>query len=194
MIISRRLLAAILVLVAAVLGLGIYVLHLARSAHQIPSQVSDNRPMAPPVAGPATPVTLFMANDNDVQLGKQQVTIALPTAFSDRGREILQTLLARYQEHGSPHPLDAAAGINEVYLTDNGLAVVDANAAFAEGHRSGILVEELTLASITETLAANLPNVTRMKLLIDGKERATLAGHADLSEPYELTAAAKLVK
>jgi hypothetical protein len=194
MIVSRRLLVAVLLLTTAVLGLGIYVLHLARSAHQIPTQAADARPVAPPIAGPTTPIALFVANDDDARLVKQQVTIALPAASSDRGREILRALLSRYQEQGSSHPLDAAAGINEVYLTDSGLAVVDANVAFAEGHRSGILVEELTLASITETLAANLPNVTRVKFLIDGKERTTLAGHADLSEPYELTAAAQLVK
>jgi hypothetical protein len=194
MIVSRRLLFAVFLLIAAVLGLGIYVLHLARSAHQIPAQAADARPVAPPVAGPTTPVVLFVAKDDDARLIKQEITIAVPAAASDRGREVLRALLARYQEHGSSHPLDAAAGINEVYLTDSGLAVVDANAAFAAGHRSGILVEELTLASITETLAANLPNVTRVKLLIDGKERTTLAGHADLGEPYQLTAAAQLVK
>jgi len=194
MIIPRRSLVAILVLAGAVLGLGLYVFHLARSARQMPGQLADARPVPPPVAGPATPVVLFVASDDDARLAKQQVTIALPAAASDRGREILRALLASYQEQGSPHPLAAAAAINDVYVTDNGLAVVDANAAFAEEHRSGILVEELTLASITETLAANLPNIARVKLLIDGKDRATLAGHADLSEPYELAAAAQLVK
>jgi hypothetical protein len=194
MIVSRKLLVAVLLLTIAVCGLGVYVWHLGRSASQIPVQAADARPVSPPVAGPPTPVVLFVPNDDDAGLIKQQVTIALPAASSERGREILKALLARCQAQGSSHPLDAAAGINEVYLTDSGLAVVDANAAFAEGHRSGILVEQLTLASVTETLAANLANVTRVKFLIDGKERTTLAGHADLSDAYELTAAAHLVK
>jgi hypothetical protein len=194
MIVSRKLLVAVLLLTIAVLGLGIYVWHLGRSASQIPPQAADARPVSPPIAGPPTSVILFVPNDDDARLVKEQVTIALPPASSERGREILKALLARCQAQGSPHPIDAAAGINGVYLTDSGLAVVDANAAFAEGHRSGILVEELTLASVTETLAANLPNVTRVKFLIDGKERTTLAGHADLSDAYELAAAAQLVK
>jgi spore germination protein GerM len=194
MIVSRKLLVAVLLLTIAVLGLGLYVWHLGRSASQIPPQAVDARPISPPVAGPPTPVVLFVPNDDDARLVKQQVTVALPPASSERGQEILKTLLARCQAQGSSHPIDAAAAINGVYLTDSGLAVVDANAAFAEGHRSGILVEELTLASVTETLAANLPNITRVKFLIDGKERTTLAGHADLSDAYELTAAAQLVK
>jgi len=39
-----------------------------------------------------------------------------------------------------------------------------------------------------------VPGVTRMKLLIEGQERQTLAGHADLIEPYGAAAADVLVK
>jgi hypothetical protein len=39
-----------------------------------------------------------------------------------------------------------------------------------------------------ETLAANLPGVNRVKLVIDGKERETLAGHADLADFYDVAA------
>ena len=34
-----------------------------------------------------------------------------------------------------------------VYLVDPGVAVIDVNSAFADTHRSGVLVEELTVAS-----------------------------------------------
>jgi hypothetical protein len=58
------------------------------------------------------------------------------------------------------------------------------NGAFADQHRSGVLVEELTLAAIAKTLGANLPGVTEMRVVVDGKERETLAGHADLMDSY----------
>ena len=80
-----------------------------------------------------------------------------------------------------------------MFLVNGNTAVIDATAAFADGHRSGITVEELTLASLAQTLAANLPGVTRIKLLVDGKERETLAGHADLMSFYSVTSAASLV-
>ena len=62
-----------------------------------------------------------------------------------------------------------------------GLAVIDLNAAFADGHRSGVLVENLTIASLVRTLTANIEGINRVKILIDGQPRQTLAGHADLS-------------
>ena len=62
--------------------------------------------------------------------------------------------------------------------------MINTNAAFADGHRSGILVEELTIAAIARTLAVNMPDIKQFKLLVDGKQRETLAGHADLLETY----------
>jgi len=40
------------------------------------------------------------------------------------------------------------------------MAVIDANAALADRHRSGVLVEELTVISLVQTLSANVPALT----------------------------------
>jgi multidrug resistance efflux pump len=191
---TRRLVIAVIVLLVAVLGLGLYVWHLTRRARQMAPVAADARPISPPVAGSPARITLFLASDDDGTLRKYDATIALPPEPAKQAREVLRALVARYQEPASTHPLNAGADIEDVYLVHDKLVVVDANAAFADTHRSGMLVENLTLASMAQTLTANLPGVTQMKLLIAGKERATLAGHADLSQLYDVTNAAKLVK
>ncbi len=53
-------------------------------------------------------------------------------------------------------------------------------------HRSGVLVEELTVASLVETLSANIPGINRVKILVDGKSRDTLAGHVDLTGFFDV--------
>jgi hypothetical protein len=191
---SRRALVTLVLLLLTVSGLGAYVWKMARKARQAAATVSDLRPVAPPVTGAPAPATLFLANDAEGTLRKQEIAIPLPADPDKRAREILRALVAKYQERGSAHPLGATADVNEVYVIDNSLAVVDVNSAFAQSHSSGILVEELTLASLAETLAANLPAITRMKLLVDGQERPTLAGHAGLAEPYAVAAGAAMVK
>jgi hypothetical protein len=82
--------------------------------------------------------------------------------------------------------------VRSVFLVDPGVAVIDMNGAFADSHRSGVLVEELTVASLIHTITANTPNILRVKILIDGKQRETLAGHADLSSFYEVAAVDQL--
>ncbi|MGA3213589.1 MAG: GerMN domain-containing protein [Terriglobales bacterium] len=192
--IPKPLVFAITVLLASVLGLGVYLRHLAHKAKQAPSGAADTRPVMPPSAGPETPAILYLANDDQGTLRREETTVAMPADAPKRAREILRTLVLRYQEQGSAHPLGAGADIDEVYLVGANLAVVDVNGNFADHHRSGILVEDLTLASMARTLAANLPGITSMKLLVDGRERATLAGHADLLEPFSVSAAERLVK
>jgi len=192
--IPRKLIVAVIALLFTVAGLGLYVFHLKHRAEQQPARPVEAPPIAPPTAGPATTVTLFVANDEDGRLSKRELSLALPQDASKRAQAVLHALVRQYQEPSSSHPLGPEADVTEVYLVRDHLAVVDANAAFASTHRSGILVEELTLASLAQTLAANLPVVTRIKLLIDGKERSTLAGHADLLEPYDVAGAARLAK
>lgn len=64
------------------------------------------------------------------------------------------------------------------------IAIVNLSGNFASSHPSGLETETLTLLSICATLHANLPRVTEVRFLVDGAEKATLAGHADLTRTY----------
>ena len=121
-------------------------------------------------------------------LHRQDAAIPVPGDPGERARHILRALLSVYLEKNSPHPLGSGADVKYVFLVKPDMAVVDTNAAFADTHRSGILVEQLTVVSIARTLAANLPGTIRVKILIEGKERETLAGHADISNFYDTAA------
>jgi len=184
-----------LVLLLAILAAaGNYAYRLKRRAQENQQRLADNRPVVPPVAGPTEHVTLYVAFDEQGMLLKHDAEVSLPPERSERARQVLRALLALYLDTSSPHPIGPGADIKDVYLLDNGLAVIDTNAEFAEGHRSGILVEELTVASLVETLGANIPGVSRVKILVDGKERETLAGHADLYAIYDVGLMAQLRK
>jgi Sporulation and spore germination len=73
------------------------------------------------------------------------------------------------------------------------LAVVNLTAGFAASHPSGLETESLTVLSICGTLHANLPRVTEVRFLVDGQQRPTLAGHADLTRTYLATEGASTV-
>lgn len=184
--ISRALQIAVALLLIAVFGLGIYVLQTKHRAEQMESRVVDQRPIAPPVAGPQEPVALWVAHDADSSLHRENVHAALPAEPAERDREILRALLAQYMRAASPHELGPGADVKAVYLVGQDLAVIDLNGDFANRHPSGVLPESLTLASIAQTLSANAPEIKRVKFLVDGHERDTLAGHADLRGTYDL--------
>lgn len=191
--IPRQFLISTGVLLLAVLALGFYAGRMRGRASQIaPSVANTQPPVAPPVSGPTERVTLYVAFDDPGVLRSQGAEIPLPSARQQRAEELLRALLAIYLSKNSPHPLALGAEVRAVYLVTPGVAIIDLNSAFANGHRSGVLEEELTVASLIQTLVANIPDILRVKILVDGKERETLAGHADLSDFYDTGAVALL--
>ena len=191
--IPRHVQITALVLIAAMFGAGFYILRLKARAERTAS-AADTRAIAPPIQGPKEKLELYIAYDDDGLIKPREAMAALPREASPRAREVLRTLVGEYLNKPSPHPLATGADIKDVFLLNGGLAVVDLNGAFADGHRSGVFVEELTVASLVQTLAANVPGITQVKFLVDGKERDTLAGHADLMSFYDVNAVQDLVK
>jgi hypothetical protein len=186
--IPRHLYIAVSVLLLAVLGMSLYAWRMRGRAAAGPVASIDTRPVVPPVAGATEVVTLFVAYDDGGVLHAQSARIPLPSVRQERAEELLRSLLAVYLDKSSPHPLPEGSDVRSVYLVDPGLAVIDINAAFADGHRSGVLSEELTVASLIQTLSANLPGILKVKILVEGKQRDTLAGHVDLSGLFDVSA------
>lgn len=184
--ISRHMKIAIVILALIAIFLAGYNRALKKHAERLQERVVDLRPIAPPVNAPTQAVTVWVAHDDDGVLHSEIVKAALPDEPTQRARQILRALLSVYLARRSPHPIGDGADVNDVYLLGKDTFVVDFNAAFADSHRSGIFVEELTMLSIVQTIATNFPDIHRVKFLVDGKERETLAGHADLKQFYDV--------
>lgn len=191
--IPRQLVIAMAVLVAAALGLGIYTWKMRKTVTSAPVVATDTRPLAPPVAGPTEKVVLYIAHDEDGTLRPEAAQIPMPSGRQQRAEELLRALLSNYLDKNSPHVLGSGSEIRSVFLVDPGVAVIDVNSAFSDTHRSGVLVEELTVTSLIHTISANIPGILKVQILVEGKERDTLAGHADLSSYYDVSAVNQLV-
>ena len=189
--IPRHLLIGVAVLLVLVTAMGFYVGYMRRRAGEIQPAAVDERPIAPPAAGPTETVTLYVADDSAGALRAQAAKIPLPAGRRQRAEELLRALLRVYQQPDSPHPLPAAADVRSIYLIPSGAAVIDLNAPFADQHRSGVLDEQLTVNSLVETLAKNIPEIYRVRILVEGKTRETLAGHVDLTDFFDVSAVAQ---
>jgi hypothetical protein len=183
--IPRHLIIGVAVLLLLVVSMGIYLRQMRRRATEF-DYSANALPVAPPASGPTETVTLYVADDAAGLLRARSAQIPLPGGRQQRAEELLRALLRIYQQPGASHPLAPAADIRSIYLVNPGAAVIDLNAAFADQHRSGILSEQLTVNSLVETLAVNVPGIHRVNILVEGKTRETLAGHADLTESFDV--------
>lgn len=189
--IPRSLFITIAIMLVLVIALGFYFRRMQRQAYELEPAATAALPVTPPASGPTENVTLYVADDAAGTLRPQSAKIPLPSGRQQRAEELLRALLRIYQQPGTGHPLAAASDIRSIYLVDPGVAVIDLNAAFADQHRSGIMVEQLTVNSLVETLAANVPGINRVSILVEGKPRDTLAGHADLTQFFDVPAVAQ---
>lgn len=184
--IPRHLYFGVAVLLVLIISMGIYAGQMRRKASEIASPAETTLSVAPLASGPTETVTLYVADDQAGMLRAKIAQIPLPGGRQQRAEELLRSLLRIYQRPGADHPLSPAADILSIYLVDPGAAVIDLNAPFADQHRSGILSEQLTVNSFIETLAMNVPGIQRVNILVEGRPRDTLAGHADLTQTFDV--------
>jgi hypothetical protein len=184
------------VLLVVSLAMAAVLWQLRERAHQRLLAGENSAPTQAPQVAPDQQATLLVANDADGSLLAQDRSLPLPTDPGARARAVLGRLLDLYAAPDAAHPVPGgAAGVAQVFLLpakgqkdggDSGaqLAVVNLTGAFAASHPAGLETETLTVLSICGTLRANLPRVAQVRFLVDGQQRATLAGHADLTRTY----------
>lgn len=181
-------------LLVAILIAGIYITQL-RHAEQVKTQQGlAETSVGPEEQGKNESIRVLLAYDDDLALRWRQAQAFMPEERDLRARAVLRTVLAQYLQTPSPHPLARGADIKDVYIVNADTLLVDTTAPFADGHPSGVLLEEMTLASLIESLTANVPGINKVKFLVEGKERETLAGHADLMSFYQASEVHQLAR
>jgi spore germination protein GerM len=157
------------------------------------SVVTGTAPVAPapsaPTASTATTgrkitATLYFVSEDGLNLVAVQREVPFGESVLDQAREIVNAQLAT-----APQPLVSAippsTTLRALYLTDKGDAFVDLSIEAKTKHTGGALDELFTVYAIVNALTTNLPAVTRVQILVDGKEVDTLAGHVDLRHPLQ---------
>ncbi len=133
---------------------------------------------------PRVKAKLYWASKaDDGSLAPVNIDLPLSPEPALRAKQVLNTLLAGPVD-AELRTLPPDAVLLAFYLLPDGTGIADFSEALASSTPSGIESEQLAVDSITRTLAANVPQILRLKILIHGQEVETLAGHLDLTEPF----------
>lgn len=126
--------------------------------------------------------TLFYVSEDGRHLVPVEREIPYGEGLVEQAKRIVEAEITL-----APSPLVSAlpAGtrLRALYVTDRGQAYVDLSGEVATAHAGGSLNELLTVYAVVNALTANLPAVSAVQLLVDGREVDTLAGHVDLRRP-----------
>jgi Sporulation and spore germination len=146
--------------------------------------VADPRTAPPPAtaARPRIKARLFYVSADGRRLESVEREVEFGATTAAQARHLVEAQLRPVQE-----PLVSAipegSTLREVFVTERGEAYVDLSTELARNHTGGSLDEILTVYTIVGALTENLPGVSSVQILIDGREVDTLAGHVDLRRP-----------
>jgi spore germination protein GerM len=126
--------------------------------------------------------TLFYISEDGMSLVPVQREVAFAEPAVEQARQIVAAQIAL------PGPPLASAipegtTLRAIFLSERGDAFVDLSGEVTARHTGGALDELFTVYAIVNSLTVTLPAITRVQILIDGKEVDTLAGHVDLRNP-----------
>ncbi|MGD9136829.1 MAG: GerMN domain-containing protein [Desulfobacterales bacterium] len=127
---------------------------------------------------------LYFADEDYYYLMSEQRVVTHSDDALDYARSIVEALLKGPQKT-LVRTIAADTQLRAIYLVPDGICYVDFSQAVRENHPGGCNSELLTIYSVVNSLILNVPEVKRVKLLIDGNEVQTLAGHIDLVYPLE---------
>jgi spore germination protein GerM len=140
-------------------------------------------PVSVPVpAGRKIKAHLFYVGDDGTRLTSVERDVTYGDNAVEQAREIIAAQIAPVAA-----PLVSAipdgTTLRAVFITEHGEAYVDLSRELSTAHPGGTIDELLTVYTLVHALTENLPAVTAVQVLVDGKEVETLAGHVDLRRP-----------
>jgi Sporulation and spore germination len=149
-------------------------------------------PVAPAAASAKAPesdgrkikATLYYVSEDGLALVGVEREVPFGEPVVEQARRIVEAQL-----EAAPAPLASAipdgTALRALFVGDRGDAFVDVSAQATARHTGGALDELFTVYALVDALTVNLPAITRVQILVDGKEVDTLAGHVDLRHPLQ---------
>ena len=183
---NSRILLGLFLLILAI-GVGGFLLgrtFAPRAPALHPSPIQDGS-----VATPTTRmIRLFFAvSDADVL---QEEERAIPRAASsvEEAKRTVEELIkgpAKGPESDLEPTIPPGVQLRQIYIDGKGIAYVDFSRDLQRNHSGGSVGELLTIYSIVDTLTANFDEIVKVKILVEGSEILTLAGHIDTRHPFD---------
>jgi len=179
---KRQISAGILIILVGALIMVFVAGHRRESTSQAPMATAHS--LYPAADTVRRTVHLYFSEPDHSGLAAEMRELPDSGNPAEIGRNIVQALIDGPRENGM-RTLPAATVVRDVFVTDDGIAYVDFNSVVAKDHPGGVEMEFISIYSVVNSLVLNLEEISAVKLLIEGRESETLAGHMDLHFPFK---------
>jgi len=179
---NRLLFGVVVIIFAVAAAAGVYVWSLMGGPGvpqnaEVPAQ---RVPIQPSRTDETLMITLYFPSDG--MLAPASAAVRRQPDGQSQAREILAAML------GDPRTAQTAllkdVRLREIYLDAAGTAYVDLATAPQKEIRASAGEELAAIYAIVNTLMQNIEEIKHIRVLLDGREVQTLAGHIDLTRTF----------
>jgi hypothetical protein len=128
-------------------------------------------------------VVLYFSDANERFLVAEKRFVPKENSVDGRLREVVRALLEG-SKTGLVNTFPEKIALQSVKIEAGDTAVISFDEALVRNHPGGTAAEMATVSSLANTVTTAVEGVKKVKILIDGKERASLKGHVDLRRPF----------
>jgi hypothetical protein len=127
---------------------------------------------------------LYFADRNNSFLNSELRVMHQPDNPVQFGRAIVEALIKGPQK-GFIRTIPVGTELNAIYIDPGKVCYIDLSETVKKKHPGGTNSELLTIYSVVNSLILNVSEIKRVKILINGSEAPTLAGHINLQFPFK---------
>lgn len=177
---NRLLLGGIILFIAAASGAGAYLW--SRMSGPDPQNPAEGRPALMQLIRLNEPLTVTFYYPFDNMLATGTAAVKRQPDTQSQAQEALGALFA--DQHASAAAALRDVKLKELYVDASGTAYVDLSPVQRKDVRASAAEELLAVYAVVNTLMQNFEEIRQVRLLLDGREAQTLAGHLDLSRAF----------
>lgn len=124
-------------------------------------------------------VKLYFVNEDGYLEIEEREILGGATELDD-AKICIKELITGPQNKNLVSAVPPGTVLREIYLNDDKCAYVDFDRSLIDKHTGGTEGEVFTIYSIVNTLTSNFNQITSVKILVEGQEVRTIAGHIDI--------------
>ena len=126
---------------------------------------------------------IWFSDQQELLLVGEKRYIIKETNAAAQAKEVVQALLEGSKEKNI-NTFPAGVTLRDVKIDEAGIAYVNFTSSLTKLHPGSSSTEMASINSLTNTLTQNVPQIKKVKILVEGNELATIKGHISTSKAF----------
>jgi hypothetical protein len=180
---SNRMLLGVVIILAAIVASGVFMLWMRTSSNDtVREQSVQDQQIDHQRFLRTEPLSITLYYPHEGMLVAESAVVKRQPDTQSLARATLATLFADQRVALEPVLMDIR--LRELYIGADNTAYIDLTEGPQKYVRASAWEEQLAIYALVNTLLQNFEEIKQVKLMLDGRDALTLAGHMDLSRTF----------